>query len=257
MNTATEAAKAPLTDSPKLYPLDQQEFEIEITAGKHKLFHKLRRPSEAELLQRESETAYETEAINDTEEKVNADDEAANARLWDKIAIEIKGYRKAGEPVTAADIWTPVADDWRAMIPASHKATAIRSLYQFTCELEQADDDGFVVGAETFTVKQTFGSADFPDYVVRHILKAPTESQRHEFRRKSADVRFTKGAKRMRTKVVTHLRAHIELYDALLTGLDGTNNEYPSPAAPKIDPIWKRSVIDALMRHFEASVGNS
>ena len=59
----------------------------------------------------------------------------------------------------------------------------------------------------------------------------------------------------MKTKVVTHLKAHVELYDSLLVDVDGVSTG-GAKADTLIDPIWKRAVIDALMRNFEAGLSD-
>lgn len=245
--------------APKLYPLDKTEFEVEITAGKHVVSHKLNKPTIAQLMERESQSHYETEAISNEEERVNADDETANARLWDAIATGVKGYRVNKADGSPVGDWRPLTDELKRAIPATHKAAAVRGLYQFVCEVDKDDEDGFTLAAENWTIKQSFGDADFPDYVVSHILRTPTENERREFKRKSSDVRFSKGARKLRTKVVTHLKAHVELYDSLMTELSGTTSDGGGDQLVKlnaIDPIWKRSVIDCLMKEFEAGLSD-
>ena len=257
----------PVIAPSSLYPLDQTEVTVVIKAGKHTLSHKLRKPTLSELVERENDSFYETEAVSDTEEKVNAEDEQANARLWDKIAISVRGYKiSKGDSIADA---LPVTDELKKLIPASHKAMAIRSAYQYSAEIEAGEDEGFVLSGDTWTIKQVIGDPDAPQYVIRHILKTPTEQQRREFRRRSADVRFSKGLKRLKTKVVTHLKAYVELYDALLVALDGVSfngqswQTFTAKTAEEmgamvraVDPIWKRSAIDALMRGFEASASD-
>jgi hypothetical protein len=268
--TATEQPPIPeQSTAPALYPLDQQEIEVEIKAGKFTLGHKLMRPALAQLIERESQSTYETESVSDSEERISADDEVANVRLWDAVASAVKGYRLGKSDSTPLSDWRTVTDEIRAAIPAAHKATAIRAMYQFSCEVEKDEDEGFTLGAENWTVKQTFGDVDDPKYVVRHLLRAPSEAARREFKRKASDVRFTKGARKMRTKVVTHLKAHVELYDLLLTELQGVvfdgqtwetftakTKDQMGAMVRAIDPIWKRQVIDALMRSFEAGLSD-
>jgi hypothetical protein len=268
------AETPPITQTEKLYPLDQAEFEVAVVTPQGTLYHKLRKPTLGELIEREERSSYETESVNDSEERVSADDEAANVRLWNQIVVDVKGYRMRGEKASASIEWRgeslhDLSNDLKAAIPAAHKSVAVRGLYQFTCEVEKDEGEGFLLGAETWTVKQVFGNLDFPDYIIRHILRTPTEQERREFKRKSSDVRFSKGSRKMKTKVVTHLKAHVELYDALLTQFDGltldgqtwetfTAKDFAQTGAMvrAIDPIWKRNVIDALMKTFEASVSD-
>lgn len=160
------ATDPPVIKSPALYPLDQTEFTIEIKAGKHALGHKLRKPTLSELIERENDSFYETESVNDTEEKVNAEDEAANVRLWNKIIESVRGYKMSKSDPTPPNAWITPDDTLKAAIPASHKATAVRGLYQFSTELETGgEEEGFVLSGDTWTVKQTFGDPDFPDFI--------------------------------------------------------------------------------------------
>lgn len=250
MNEATQPAKEPTAP---LYPLDQTEITVEIKAGNTTLGHKLTRPTLAQLIEREGQIHYESESISDTEERINSDDEAANARLWDGCAVTVRGYRLGKADATPLTDWREITPELKAAIPSAHKATAIRALYQSVCEVEKDEDDGFTLGADEWTVKQIFGDPDNPQFVIRHILRTPAESERREFKRRAAQISFSKGSRKQKTKVTTNLKAHVELYDGLLAGLDGTNNQDAHAAKVIIDPIWKRQVIDCLMRSFEAS----
>lgn len=254
--TAVQAAAEPVTkQQPAIppYPLDQSEFEIIITIpGRDlKLGHKLTRPTLAQLVERESQSSYETESVSDGEDKVNADDETANARLWDAIVRSVKGYRLDKSDTFPLTDWRDVTPELKAAIPSAHKATAVRGMYQSVCELEKADDsEGFTLGGETWTVKQVFGDPDDPQYVIGHILRTPTEAERRDFKRKAAEIRFGKGQRKLRTKIVTHLKAHVELYDKLIEEITGVTTQ----DLKLVDPIFKRQAVDCLMRGFEAGL---
>lgn len=256
MNEATQTAAEPITKQPTAippYPLDQSEFEVTITIpGRElKLEHKLTRPTLAQLLEREEQSSYETESVSDAEDKVSADDEQANARLWDSTVRSVKGYRLDKLDAHPLTDWRDVTPELKAAIPSAHKATAVRGMYQSVCEIEKAnDDEGFTLGGETWTVKQTFGDPDDPQYMIGHILRTPTEAERRDFKRKAAEIRFGKGQRKLRTKVVTHLKAHVELYDKLIEELTGVTTQ----DLKLVDPIFKRQAIDCLMRGFEAGL---
>ncbi len=273
MNEATQTAKEPTAP---LYPLDQPEISVEIKAGNAVLGHKLTRPTLAQLVEREGQIHYESESISDSEERINSDDEAANARLWDGCAVMVRGYRLGKADATPLAEWREVTPELKAAIPSAHKATAIRALYQSACEIEKDEDEGFTLGADEWTVKQIFGDPENPQFVIRHILRTPTESERREFKRRPAQISFSKGSRRQKTRVTTNLKAHVELYDGLLQMIEGATiggkawseignariadiaeGKSKSPRLSEfdavIDPIWKRQVIDCLMRSFEAS----
>jgi hypothetical protein len=264
VETAKAVAKAVLTEPErKLYPLDQLErtVAIEVPSRNLTILHKLRRATIGELIERDTQTPFETEEINTSEDRMSIDDVEPNARLWDKTGLEVKGYRYESYK---ADDWIPVTSELAAQIPSGHKATAIRSLYQMTFELEMDEEAGFALGASTFVIKQTFG-----DYVIRHFLRAPTEAERREFRRKATETRFTRGSRKVRTKVVSHLRIYADLYDKAMTDIDGVavddapiNNGSMAVSGNRalclelMDAAWKRGVIDCLMRSLEASMSD-
>lgn len=230
------------------YPLDQQEITVEIQARGTTLTHQLRRPTFSELQERESQIVYETEEVSRDEDAINADDETANARLWDKIALAVTGYRGAGLSSDAVTP-TPVTPELAARIPASHKATAIRALYISACEVEPSEGEGFDLDGETFTVKQTIGEEA---YTLRHTLAAPTEAQRREYRQKATRTTFARGSRKVKARVSTSLKVYVELYDALFVSLEGASSSEKS----LVDPIFKRQVITALMSNYESSLSD-
>lgn len=266
MTEAVQTAKAP-TETTPLYPLDQKEIEVAIVAGKRTLGHKLTRPTLAQLVEREGQIHYESESISDSEERINSDDEPANARLWDACVVSVRGYRLGRADTHPVEMWREMTPELKAAIPSAHKAAAIRGLYQSACEIERDDEDeGFTLGADAWTIKQVFGDPDAPQFVIRHVMRTPAESERREFKRRAAQISFSKGQKRQKTRVTTNLKAHVELYDALLTELQGVNfdgqtwetftakiKDQMGAMVSAVDPIWKRQVIDCLMRSFEAS----
>src|SRR4029434_8981598 len=99
--------------------------------------------------------------INSREEEMKSEDDAANSRLWDKIILQVKGYRSADE-------WRDITEEEKAQMRPGHKATAIRAMYAGSCSIE-GDEDGVSIGADTWTVKQEIGAGTEPDYLVRHI----------------------------------------------------------------------------------------
>jgi hypothetical protein len=245
--TAIEQIEDLLTqtqDTPRLFPLDQAEFEIAISTPNFTLWHRLRKPTLAELSERDQQTPYETEEVSSGEDRLNVDDEGPNAKLWDKIAIKVKGYCGHG---LAVNDWNGLTPDVKELIPSGHKSAAIRGLYDTQFEIEADEGEGFALGGGVFTVKQVFG-----DYVIRHVMRTPTEAERRDFRRKANETRFARGRRKIKTKVLTNLKAYVELYDKLIENVDGVT----SGSYAQIDPIWKRGAVDCLMRSFEASLSD-
>src|SRR5262245_41298765 len=71
------------------------------------VFHKLRKPTLQELVEREQQIKYELVEISSREDEIQSDDELANARFWDKIAVAVRGYK-------GIDDWANLTDEDRA-----------------------------------------------------------------------------------------------------------------------------------------------
>jgi len=232
------------------YAFDAEFIEVDFNARPNAenpsiVSHRLRKPTLEELNERESLIKNELVEINSREDEFQADDEVANSRLWDKICVAVKGYKDAAE-------WRDVTDADRAAMRSGHKRTAILALYAGWCEIE-GDEDGVSIGADTWTVVQNIGTKrDAPNFVVRHILREPTEAERIKFKRSASSTSYVKGAKKNQVRVRTNLRAYVELYDALIDHVEGATT---TPIAV-IDPIWKRQVIQCLVANLEAQISD-
>lgn len=235
------------------YPLDVTEFEINVQVKPGVVcVHKLRKPTLDELVKREELSLYETEEIDKGQDKVIVDDERANVALWDKIAIAVQNYSPDGE-------WREVTPELAARIPGPHKVTAIRGLYSSTCEVISSGEDlGYYnLDGEEFIVQQEIGTnSEAPDYIVHHTLRQPTESERQEYRRRASSTVLVRGSKKTRARVVTNLKAAVELYDKLFISADGFTGVDADKVLRHIDPIWKRQAVVALMQTFESSLSD-
>ena len=255
---------SPGSASVPAFPLDQPHYEITITSRGQSLGHRLQKPTDAQLYDRESQLAVVSESVSDSEEAVRGgdDDEIANARLWDVTATHVKGYRLPGEPKEAAQDWREVTDDLRLLIPAAHKSTAFRGMYQSAATVEENTEEGFLLGSSEWVIRQVYGHPDDPLFVVRHTLRAPTEKERREYRQKATEIRFGKGQRKQTTKVLAKLKPNVELYDALFVSIDGAtvnghsfvDNSQRRSFLELIDPISKRQVITVFLKAFEAQL---
>jgi len=243
----------------ELYAFDADHIEVAFNARPNAedpaiVCHKLRKPTLEELNERESQIKYELVEINSREDEIQSDDEVANARLWDKICVAVKGYR-------GADDWRELTDSEKSSMRPGHKVIATRIMYGGWCEIE-GDDNGVGLGADTWTVKQSIGiKADAPDFVVRHVLREPTEAERVKFKRTSSSTSHVKGAKKQQMRVRTYLRAYVELYDALIQSVQGATIGGDATASLElfraaIDPIWKRQVVLCLTSALEAQISD-
>lgn len=253
----------PESNDPKdLFQFDDNEIIISFNARPGAetpqiVYHKLRKATLQELIEREQQSKYEVIEMTSREDEIYSDDDIANARLWDKIAVAVKGYR--GNPD-----WLELTDGERARMRVSHKTKAILALYAGFCEIESDEEDSVSIGADIWTVRQNIGIKKMqPDYIVRHTLREPIEAERAKFKRSSSSTSHVKGAKKSQVRVRTHLKAYVELYDALIVSIDdatvhgnlfGAENRAQFLAA--VDPVWKRQVIDCLMANLEAQLSD-
>lgn len=248
----TEAVTTPKT--PALYPLDQNEFEIAISIKlaedrSKQLHHKVRRPTMAELLERESQSVTEMEEVAPGEDAFHTEMDGANSRLYDKIAIQIKGYKAAG--VNPAE-WTTPTPEMLAKIPTAHKSTVVSGLYLSKCDVEADNEDGFDLDGGSYVVKQEIGAGDEPDYVIRHTLRAPTETERRDYDKAAGKASQVFGSRKRKIRFRTNLKAEVALYDKLFISLDGA-----TPANPEsVDPIFKRQAVQALLTSLNASLSD-
>lgn len=237
-----------------LYAYDATEFQVEFNAKPTApapvlVAHKLRKPTLAELIEREKQSAYEMIEVSSREDELRVEDEAANCRLWDKLVVAVKGYDGQHD-------WRPLTDEEKAKMRPGHKSTAIKGLYLGECAIED-DGAGISLGEQTWTVVQTIAGA----YTIRHTLREPTEAERVRFKRTAASTQNVKGTKRAHVRVVGNLGAYVELFDALWQGCEGaTVGEHPfSPERradflAAIDPVWKRQIVSTLTGALEAAL---
>lgn len=218
--------------------------------------HKLRKPELKELLEYESQSTYERVSINSREDEVQSDDERANINLWNKLVVAVKGYK-------GLDDWRALDDEEKATMRVGHKLTAVKALYAGYCEIEEGEG-AVSIGDDTWTVRQNIGvSQDKPDFVVKHILREPTEAERAKFGRSSSSTSQVKGAKRARIKVRTNLKAYVDLYDALIVSIEGgtVNGQTLNASTRKeflaaVDAMWKLNVVMVLMSALEGQLSD-
>jgi|SRR5262245_7787437 len=248
-----------MTETIETYPFDADHFEVAFNAqpsadNPRLVYHRLRKPTFEELNDREGQIKYEMVELSSHKDEIQADDETANVRLWDKIIVSVKGYRGAGD-------WRELTDEEKAQMRPVHKTVAIRAMYAGSCEIE-GDRDYVPIEPEIWTVRQKIGTKeDRPDYVVRHTLREPTEAERVKFRPSTTS--YIKGARKMRVQIATRLKPYVELYDALIEGVEGaTVGDRPfgelnrAQFLAAIDPMWKRQVIDCLTSALGAQLSD-
>lgn len=253
-----EASKLKTTEA-NLYEFAPDSIEVAFNArpgaeNPSIVYHNLRKPTLGELIEREQQSKYEIVELTNREDAIEAEDDMANSRLWDKIAVSVKGYK-------GLDTWVILTDEQRSKMRIGHKATAIRAMYAGSCEIE-GDEDGVSIGPDVWTVKHSIGpKKSAPDFIIRHYLREPTEAERAKFNRSSSSTSYVKGAKKQQIRIKTNLRAYVELYDALIEVVEGgtVNGNADATIAEfraAIDPVWKRLIVQCLMANLEAQLSD-
>lgn len=237
----------------KSYPLTDAETVVQLHIKRgdksETIQHKLRRPSLDELIAREQQSVAEIEEVAPNEDSWTEDSQAANGKLWDKCIIGVTGYRIDGQ--LAID-FVAVSGETAAKIPLSHKNTAISGLYLSKCTIEQGEDEGFSLDDPTHTIRQAIGAGDEPDYVILHTLRQPTEAELREYNKHASTATSVSGTRKRKIRVRTNLKADVELYDKLATGIAGA-----TPPEPRmVDPISKRQVVQTLIASLNASLSD-
>jgi hypothetical protein len=241
----------------KAYAFDAQEFEIELEAKRgettYHFAHRLRRPTRAELLERDRAITYEVIEVDSRQDVINFDVEGANARLWDRIAVAVKGY-DFGDNAAAAD-WHPVGESERQHMLGTHKSRVVLGLYQD--ETEPVEEDGFSL--DTIRIRQTFGTVQASE--VLHFLRMPTEAERLKFKSRSTQTQFIRGSRKRHETIRSDLKSFVGFYDALILDIQGaTVADEPYSTGRRsaflnaIDPMWKRSVVQSLINSLEANL---
>lgn len=238
----------------EMYAFDAPEIIVEFNARPGAatpaiVAHKLRKPTLDELSEREKRSAYEMVEVSTREDEIRVDDEAANAWLWGRLILGVRGYDGATD-------WQALTEEQREQMRPGHKITAIRGLYLGECSL--LDDDGSVsLSAQLWNVRQELAGG----YVVTHTLREWTEAERLKFKRAASSTQNVRGTKKAHVKVITNLRAYTELFDLLWQGCEGGTVDGRAYAPElrdtflrAIDPIWKRQIIQTLNGALEAQL---
>lgn len=256
-------------------PLDRGSFEVEINVStspeREKIVAaRLRRPTLEEEVEREQRSATEIRPSGKDGEEYHSDAEAADADLFDRVAVAVKGFRLAGEPKEAASEWREPSPELKSLIPSNWKALFVRGVRSGEAEISPGleDDEDVVLGAsETISVDYFFPSKEDAQFKVVFEVPTPTERERQKFTDEVLRVIYgTRGKKS--SKIVTNLKASVAFFDSLMrrpsarvvgATVQGQSFEQMS-ASPLslavflggIDPLTKAKVVAAALSKFNA-----
>jgi len=221
-NSETGTAGSPAVSSN--FKLDWETWEVKLAKGR--FTHTLRRPTAEMILERDKQIQQEIPIAKDGSYQVPdpTATEDADAVLYDQIKIESTGY--TGE------------------IPTRHKSAAIEGIYTRDIAI---DPDCDIYGEELVVLEEIGGTADEPDFVVKHILRQPTEAELKKIRSRSAGQ--MKPGKRGRQTFVTNsdLRSAMTNYAAWLIRIEGTTVNDRETSLALVDPIIQRRVVGVVV----------
>lgn len=241
----------------KPYPFDQQEVVVQFIgrpadpkkpqSTPKMVSHKLRRPTLEEIIEWEkSQVAHEQIEVSARENQILFDDGKGDARLWDKIILEVQGYDFGNGDLN----WRTLDTDQKAKMALGHKTTAISGLYQATATVREGDSEGVIFDQQEWVIDQEIGSPESP-FLVTHTLREPTEPEIRKFNNASSSTVQIKGSRKRHHKVTTHIKTHIDLYNTLILKIETGGKEIGQQV---IDPLFKRQVIATLMSALQGQL---
>jgi hypothetical protein len=276
----TPEAKASIETAEKgVYQMDLDPFKVKINIfsnadKKHEVTHILRKPTFAEEEARERMMPLiisDAGKIDGAEaSSMSLDDEPANVRLYDKIAVSVNGYAlKRGEKPSKEDVNVDTIVEGetavRDLIPPSHKSAAINGLYPSSYEVDFGDEEFYFAlgGGREWKVRQEIGgkfkredgTLSPADYTVYYIFREPTQEERKKFRTQAISavtLRTTSGNKDRRS---TNLKVVSDLFDAATIG--GTDIDVrDKKQLEKIPATFKKGAVIRLMNFLEADLSD-
>jgi hypothetical protein len=266
MDTAATQQTSEATD--RRYRFDESEIAITLNvrpaADKPAyVTHKLRKPTLDELTDRSKAAIFERLEYSKREDEWKSSEEAANAKLWNKIVLSVKGYNFGDD--LAADEYRVLTTEQKEQMKPSHKVAAVRGLYRSDCRIDYGDleDAPVSFGSQEWNVLQEIGrEADWAPII--HTLREPDEAERLKFQDNHIRRLDVRGARKAQSRTWTNLKAYVELYDLLIIKVQGaTVGGYEmndSRAVDRkrwveqIDPMFKRQVIQVLMTEIDAEL---
>jgi hypothetical protein len=251
-----------------LFKFDDPTFEVEIEAQGKPAFARLRKATLDEEIEREKNSSLEYREFSDTEEEIVVLEEKANAVLFNKTALEVKGFRISGEPKELVKDWRN-AEPLLLSMPSSYKSAFIRGTRVCSAKFVEDDEDGIVLGGSALLpVDLIIGYEEEPDYTIRFELPEPTETERIAFGDKAMQFVTSKTRKKS-AKVVTDRKTCVEFFDKLIkrggTVVGGTVQDKQYAEFQEtgkllfldaILPIYKAKVVNAAMTKYSAKLSD-
>lgn len=260
-----------LTPRERVFDFAKASFEGEINVStnpkKVKLHQaRMRRATNEELVMRERESTFETKQVSSTESERLDNNTGPNARLFDKVVTELKGYRlKSEDPSLSREFRTPTPE-LLAAIPSNHKSRFVEGMYIVDAEFVDENEDETVLGGDMVLPVDFFiGFQDDPSSIVRFELPECDEDERSKFEKRANQLRDVAGSRMRHSKVVTNLQASIDFFVDLMNrpgasvSENGVVNGVSFSQAPdkrawasQLDPVYMSLIINTAFTKYNA-----
>jgi hypothetical protein len=243
---ATEEVK---TSNNSEYQMDLDPFVVKINVfpnadKKHEVTHVVRKPTFAEEEARERMMPLiisDAGKVDGAEaSSMSLDDEPANVRLYDKIALTVSGYalqkgQKPTEDMVSVEDKVSTTDgeekSIKDLIPPSHKSAVINGLFPSSYEVDFGGEEYYFAlgGGREWKIRQEIGgkfkredgTLSPADYEIFYIFREPTQEERKKFRTQAVSaltLKTTSGSKDRRS---TNLKVVSDLFDSLVQVIEG------------------------------------
>jgi len=253
-----------MDETNELFELNPSQIRIRLKvwqAGReHVVTHLLRRPLAADWIAYDAALATEIEHRREETELKLAGTEAAD-KLWDALVLATEGYRFGPEPL-GTDGPEAEGSGWRDFVPIGHKRATVLQLQQVEMAESAAEEaaQGFLLDPnQDVVVLKAQRGMSYPRLV--HRFHPPSKEQRmrfHKLRSDSLTVRGMKGGGG-KTLLPSRMKFFLELYDQLITGVEGYSNEGQAISSAEqarefMDAWHKRAAVQVLFGEEEAEV---
>ncbi len=290
---AEQAALATTEDNKpqenSVYQMDNDPIKIKINVfasadKKQEVTHTVRKPTFAEEEARERMMPLiisDAGKIDGAEaSSMSLDDEPANVRLYDKIALTVNGYAlERGSKPTGEDVSvdTELTVDGEAkkvkdLIPPSHKSAVVTGLYPASYEVDFGDEEFYFAlgGGREWKVRQEIGgkfkredgTLAPADYEIYYIFREPTQEERKKFRNNAISALTLKTTSGNKDRRSTNLKVVNDLFDALIQTIEGaeiggnTIDVRDKKSLSLIPATFKKGALIRLMNFLEADLSD-
>jgi hypothetical protein len=274
---STDAVETPVNTDPTNNPNDNlpdivvpaleltepfdREAHGKVRGHKVRVFHRVGRPTLQLLQERDDKQPYRSQMVTEDRERLLADVTGkADAELYDQLVLLTEGYKY--------NVSEGQGDSERQQalkaIPRAHKSDMMRAILEVKSEVVpegEEEIDTFVWGQGlSYRIRTEIG--DQGQFVAYTTMNEPTNKQLDDYGVASTDFEIEKGQRKPITRVHAKLAPAVQLFDELVVSIEGfTVNGQPIDISDKrqlllVDPYFKRSVLDALMKETRLDLGN-